>query len=142
MQAHLAKYRSLMPALSLLFALADGHEDEIPLRNAQQAAAWCDYLRPHAARVYSAQLTPERAAAAVLAKRLQDGWKRDEASFNLRDVYRSAWSGLSTPNEARQALDVLDDAGWVRKQSTTPGPSGGRPGELWNINPKIYGGAL
>jgi putative DNA primase/helicase len=38
-QSHLAKYRSLMPSLALLFALADGHVDEVPLYLARLA---CD----------------------------------------------------------------------------------------------------
>jgi putative DNA primase/helicase len=142
MQAHLAKYRSLMPALALLFALADGCEDDIPLRHAQRAASWCDYLKPHAARVYSARLTSERAAAAGLARRLRDGWSRDEGSFNLRKLYNNGWSGLGTPDEARQALTILEDASWVRKQSRPPDPGKGRPSELWSINPLVYIGGV
>jgi putative DNA primase/helicase len=140
MQTHLAKYRSLMPTLALLFALADGFEDEIPLHHAQQAASWCEYLQPHAVRIYSARLTPERAAAADLARRFRDGWRRDEGSFNLRELYNNGWSGLGTPDEARQALTILEDAAWIRKQNRSSGPSGGRPSELWKINPLIYGG--
>ena len=43
-QSHLAKYRSLMPSLALLFAVADGCEDEVPLSLAKLACDWCDYL--------------------------------------------------------------------------------------------------
>jgi Protein of unknown function (DUF3987) len=142
MQAHLAKYRSLMPSLALLFALADGCEGEVPLRHAQQAASWCEYLKPHARRVYSAKLAPEIGAATLLAKRLREGWRDREATFSLRDVYRNEWASLSTPDEARAALVVLEDAGWVRRNSQTAGARGGRPGELWSINPRIYGGTL
>ena len=142
MQAHLAKYRSLMPSLALLFALADGCEGEITLGHAQQAASWCEYLKPHARRVYSAKLAPERAAATLLAKRLRQGWKERDATFSLRDVYENDWASLSTPDEARAALGVLEDAGWVRKNARPTGPRGGRPGELWSINPHIYGGTL
>jgi putative DNA primase/helicase len=44
--SHLAKYRSLMPSLALLFELADGETETktVSLQHAQQAAAWCDYL--------------------------------------------------------------------------------------------------
>ncbi|MGC2639837.1 MAG: YfjI family protein, partial [Acidobacteriaceae bacterium] len=63
MQAHLAKYRKLMPALSLLFSLADGSLEAVSLRHAQQAADWCEYLKPHARRVYASRTTPERLAA-------------------------------------------------------------------------------
>jgi putative DNA primase/helicase len=140
MQAHLAKYRSLMPSLALLFALADGCEGEVPLRHAQQAAIWCEYLKPHARRVYSGKLAPERGAAMVLGKRLREGWKEHETTFSLRDVYGNDWAYLSTPDEVRAALVVLEDSGWVRKNPRPTGPRGGRPGELWSINPRIYGG--
>lgn len=140
MQAHLAKYRSLMPSLALLFALADGCEEEVPLRHAQQAASWCEYLKPHARRVYSAKLAPERGAAVLLAKRLREGWKEEECGFSLRDAYTNDWASLSTPDEARAALGVLEDAGWVRKKDRPNEPGRGRPTELWSINPRIYGG--
>ena len=42
--SHLAKYRSLMPSLAVLFHLADGDAGTVSLRHAQQAAAWCEYL--------------------------------------------------------------------------------------------------
>ena len=78
MQAHLAKYRSLMPSLALLFALADGHTDSVPISHARLACDWCDYLETHANRVYSAQARPEHHAAIALSKRLAKGWKRVE----------------------------------------------------------------
>jgi Protein of unknown function (DUF3987) len=137
MLAHLAKYRSLMPSLALLFALADGCENEVPLRHAQQAAGWCEYLKMHALRVYSAKLTPERSAAALLAKRLREGWKEREAAFSLRDVYAGNWASLATPEEARPALHILEEAGWVRKDVRAAGALG-RPTERWSINPRIY----
>src|SRR5262249_21155805 len=61
--SHLSKYRSLMPSLALLFHLAEAGEgrgaDMVSLRQAQQAAAWCDYLESHARRVYSCIVTPQ-----------------------------------------------------------------------------------
>ena len=44
MQAHLAKYRSLMPSLALLFALADGQTERVPISHARLACDWCEYL--------------------------------------------------------------------------------------------------
>jgi putative DNA primase/helicase len=110
MQAHLAKYRKLMPALSLLFSLADGSLDAVGLHHAQQAADWCEYLAHHARRVYASRISPDRLAAVSLARRLAKGWKRDDGTFTIRDVYRNEWAGLSTPDEAR-FLRVGDCAG-------------------------------
>ncbi len=110
----------------------------------QQAAGWCEYLRFDARRVYSSKLTPERSAAALLAKRLREGWKEREAAFSLRDVYNAHWASLETPEEARPALQILEEAGWVRKDARSAEALGrpiGRPTERWSINPRIYGAA-
>jgi putative DNA primase/helicase len=137
MQAHLAKYRSLMPSLALLFALADGHKDCVPLLHAQLACDWCDYLETHANRVYSAQARPEHNAAIALSKRLVKGWKRDEGFFTVRDVYRAGWTALDSADAARGALRVLEEYGWARRETDAQTP--GRPSETYRINPRIGG---
>jgi hypothetical protein len=137
MQAHLAKYRSLMPTLALLFSIADISLEAVGLHHAQQAADWCEYLAHHARRVYASRISPERLAAISLARRLKKGWKRDTGRFSIRDVYSNDWSGLGTPDEVRAAVRVLEDAGWVRAEKPKSGT--GRPSEVYAINPKIGG---
>lgn len=133
--AHLSKYRSLMPSLALLFALADGEQATVSLAHAQQAAAWCEYLESHATRVYACIVSPALRAAGELSRRLAGGWRAKEGFCSARDVYNNGWSGLGTPEEARAALDVLEDAGWVRRLDIAPNPTGGRPTEMYEINP-------
>ncbi|MGA3212505.1 MAG: YfjI family protein [Terriglobales bacterium] len=138
---HLAKYRKLMPALSLLFHLADGGATEaVSLAHAQMAAAWCEYLESHARRLYAMIISPERQAAAELGRRLKAGWKRAEGMFTVRELYRKEWRGLSTPEEARRVLPLLEDVGWVRPAEIAAGETG-RRAELWLINPGVQGGA-
>jgi putative DNA primase/helicase len=134
--AHLAKYRSLMPSLALLFALADGGEEAVGLSHAQQAAAWCAYLESHARRVYSCVISPALRAAAELGRRIAGGWRAREETFTVRDVYRPQWSGLDTPELARTAIGVLEDAGWARRIALDYGADGGRPSEAYSINPR------
>jgi len=133
--SHLAKYRSLMPSLALLFELADGETETVSLQHAQQSAAFCDYLESHARRIYSMVISPEVQAASELSRHLAAGWKREEEMFTARDVYRNAWRGLSTPEAVRQALGILTDAGWLRPSELKEGK--GRPTELYLMNPKI-----
>jgi putative DNA primase/helicase len=140
MQAHLAKYGKLMPALALLFSLADEMLDHVGLAHAQQAADWCGYLEQHAHRLYASRISPERLAAMSLAKRLNKGWKREDGSFSLRDVYRNDWSGLGTPEEAEAALRLVEVAGWVRK--IVEKPETGRPSLCFMINPKVGGSCV
>jgi putative DNA primase/helicase len=137
MQAHLAKYRKLMPALALLFALAD-NAVPVGLDHARQAADCCDYLVCHAHRVYASRISRERLAAISLARRLPKGWKKKEGEFSVRDVYQNDWSGLGTPDEVRAAIHELEEGGWVRAKVSRPNT--GRPSEIYAINPKIGGG--
>ncbi len=133
--SHLAKYRSLMPSLALLFELADGGNERVSLTHAQQSAALCDYLESHARRVYAMIISPERQAAAELGRHLANGWKRKEAMFTVRDVYQNDWRGLTTPEAVRKALSILEDAGWVRLAELKP--CTGRPNELYLVNPTV-----
>jgi len=69
--SHLAKYRSLLPSLALLFHLIDGvdtgRRGPVSCAAAAQAAAWCEYLAAHARRLYAAVTDAARVAAALLA---------------------------------------------------------------------------
>jgi len=51
--SHLSKYRKLIPALSLIFALVDTPESGnlINVRELMRAIAWGEYLRSHAERL-------------------------------------------------------------------------------------------
>jgi len=136
--AHLAKYSSLMPSLALLFELSDTEDfsapHEVSLPRAAQAAEWCDYLEAHARRFYGCIVSPALRAARVLAEKIAA--KKLPADFTLRDVYRPQWSGLTTPEEGRAALRVLEDHAWVRPAlCADEGP--GRPSERWQTNPGI-----
>ena len=143
LQSHLAKYRSLMPSLAVLFYLADrvaavNSSDLVGLPYAQQAAAWCDYLESHAVRLYSCITTPELRAARELASKL--GHRKvtlEDGRFRLRDVYLKSWSGLSSPDQVRVAANVLEDAGWIRRLPAESN-KGGRPPEGYEVNPRIW----
>jgi hypothetical protein len=140
--AHLAKYRSLMPTLAGLFELADlanegavHSEALISLDHAQQAAALCDYLESHARRVYACVISPECRAARELARHIQNGDLAE--AFATRSVYLKGWTGLDTVERVRGALYLLEDAGWLRRAESPSLPAGGRPSEVWEINPRL-----
>lgn len=139
MQAHLAKYRSLMPALALLFTLADadGVAKDVPSSQVRLAGDWCDYLETHAARLYASQLPPEQDDAITLSKRLVRGWKHEEKVFTVRDVYRNGWTGLDSPEAVQAALGVLEQCHWVKRDKTNDAQAPGRPSEVYRINPRI-----
>ena len=136
--AHLAKYRSLMPSLALLFELAGGGTETVSLQHTQQAAAFCEYLESHARRIYSMLISPERQAAAELGRHLKAGWNPQDGMFTVRDVYQNDWRGLNTPDAVRRALPLLEDAGWIRRMEQEQ--RAGRPPERYAINPKLGAG--
>ena len=131
-EAHLAKYRSLVPTLALLIHLADvghGPVGEMALR---RACAWAEYLESHARRIYAPALLPASAAAHALAGRLR---KRSlESGFTLRNVYMKGWHGLTEREEVQEAVELLEDLGWLRG---TPEKTGGRPTIRYAVNPHI-----
>lgn len=137
LEAHLSKYRSLMPALALLFHLVkvvDGAPSEGVSEDAAKAAAgWCDFLETHARRIYQCVTQHGLSAARVLARRIQ---KRDlQSPFTARDVYRNEWSGLSSPEEVRAATEILEDLNWLRSESVM---TAGRKKLQYHINPHFH----
>jgi putative DNA primase/helicase len=144
--SHLSKFRKTMPALALLFQMADWTADNggvgvVSLDHARQAAAWTAYLEDHARRVYSCITTPQLRAARELAGKIKSRVVGGDGSFTCRDVYLKGWTGLDSPEAVRLAADLLADAGWLREQNDAPGPSGGRPSSRYWVNPKVYNDA-
>jgi hypothetical protein len=117
LESHLAKYRSLMPSLALIFHLieyVDGTAEggAVGLRAALQAAAWCEYLESHAARLYASAENPAMEGARALLDRIRKEDVSDGDS--TRSVYRRHWAKLSTPEEVSGACTVLEEFGWLR----------------------------
>ena len=132
LEAHLAKYRSLVPSLALLIHLADEGFGPVTLFSLERAIGWAMYLESHARRMYAHVSCADVLAARALAVRIQAGELPD--GFALRDVYRHHWSGLSSRDEARQAVAVLVDHDWlfVEREGTE-----GAPRKTYRINPGV-----
>lgn len=136
MASHLSKYRSLVPSLALIFAVADGVQGPVPLCYVEQAIAWAKYLRPHAERAYACTTRPAvRHARALLAK-IAGGVVAD--GFKPADVYLKGWSLLNNSADVEKATDLLCDLGHLLRMETRPsGVVGGRPSVSFKINPKV-----
>ena len=144
MVSHLSKYRKLIPALALVFALIDTpdsggviHEGEL-----LRALAWGDYLRTHANRLYAAAVMPENTDAVTLLSRIKAGKLTDRDgvildSFTPSLVAVKHWAGLGTPDAVRKAADVLADYDWLRREvkRSDDAQGRGRPSERYYINP-------
>jgi hypothetical protein len=139
LEAHIAKYRSLMPSLALLFELIDkeGLPVSVSKTAALRAVAWCEYLETHAGRLYASAEKPAMQGARALLERIRKADVDDGSS--ARDIYRGRhWSKLSTPEEVNAAAAVLEDYGWLRVEKVE---TGGRPTTRIRLHPALRGGA-
>jgi hypothetical protein len=59
-------------------------------------------------------------------------------SFSCREVYWKGWRGLDSPEAVKQAAELLEDAGWLRRLVAESRPGGGRPADRFAINPGVY----
>jgi hypothetical protein len=139
MSAHLGKYRSLMPSLALLFHLIESHGQprlgRVSLIAAKTAAAWCDFLEAHAKRIYQSAMDGDPEEAIKLAERIKTSLPNP---FTFRQVVQKGWAGLTTTDEVRRAVGILEDRGWVKVvEVPPPSPQGGRPSEQVWIHPKL-----
>ena len=135
---HLAKYRKLMPALSLIFHtldLVDGKASgQVTVQSAERAAACCDYLELHARRIYGMALDKTHTTS-TLSKKIKCHTLID--GFTAREVHRKGWSMLTTIDDVLDACQELVDAGWLREQYIGSSPGKGKT--VYLINPKIWG---
>jgi putative DNA primase/helicase len=145
--SHLSKYRKLVPALALIFAMVDTPDNEnvIGERELIRALAWCDYLRSHAERMYAAAVIPETTGAQALLNKIKAGKLCDGdgvllESFEPWKVAVKHWAGLGTPDAVRKAADMLADYGWLAREAIPTGNKGGRPSERYLIHPMLLKG--
>lgn len=130
--AHLSKYRKLIPALALIFAMVDAPDaGTVSERHLLRSLAWSEYLRSHAERLYSAAVVPETGAAKTLLAKIATGALG--SSFTPREVAVKHWAGLSAPDAVRKAAEVLADYDWLRRDVVQ---TGGRPSERYEVNPR------
>ena len=145
--SHLSKYRKLIPALALIFALVDTPDsgNVIHERELLRALAWCDYLRTHAERMYAAAVIPETTGAQTLLTKIKAGKLCDGdgvllEAFTPRLVAVKHWAGLGNPEAVRKAADLLADYGWLARDVVLTGTAGGRPSDRYLIHPMLMKG--
>ena len=145
--SHLSKYRKLIPALALIFALVDtpDNANTIEATELVRALAWGEYLRSHAQRLYAAAVMPETSAAKQLLDKIKAGKLADSDgvlldAFTPRQIAVKHWAGLGTPDAVRKAADLLADYGWLEREATPSGATGGRPSERYMLHPVLVKG--
>jgi putative DNA primase/helicase len=133
LEAHLAKYRKLVPALALINHLADNPGGEIGKDAMLRALGMASYLETHARRAYGAGPEAETTAAKAIVSHIRRGDLID--GFSARDVHQRGWSNLSDRNQVRAGLSLLCDLCWLCPVDKRL-PAGGRPTTHYRINPR------
>jgi hypothetical protein len=131
LNAHLAKYRGLIPRLALICHIGNRHEGPVTLEATRQALAWADYLETHAKRAYASLSLDNTDAARAIWRRVQKGDLPQP--FTLRDIQQKGWSGLTGKSRIEAGLDALSDANWLSAERLD---TGGRPSSIHRVNPK------
>jgi putative DNA primase/helicase len=135
MESHLAKYRSLMPSLALLFHLVEavdqGVTGPVSLRATEMAIAWCDLLESHMRRICHYAMEDDVDAAQILRDRLGSL----PNPFTTREVVQKGWTGLKFTEDVTRAVAVLEEKQWIKGVDVPAGSGGGRPSRQYWINP-------
>jgi hypothetical protein len=131
LESHLAKYRTLVPAVSLINHLADGGVGEISATAVERSLALAAYLETHARRAYGSGSGVATASAKAILTRIKKRELQD--GFTAKDIYRNHWSDLSDRNRTQAGLDLLTDFDWLESSERD---TGGRPSVVYSINPR------
>jgi hypothetical protein len=135
-QSHISKYRSLVPALALLFHLLDDHPGRVGENCIVQAINFAIVLKSHAYRVYASVSGHDLEATRSLAAHLLVGDLPD--GFTRRGVEMKGWSGLNTKARAEEALEALVELGWLYAEEVRVG----RPTVKYYLHPEATEGLL
>ena len=113
MEAHLGKYRRLVPALAVLIHVAEWRQGPVTTAALTKALSWASYLETHAARAYGSRESAYMDCAHRLLERLQGTRGSLPEAFSARDVRKMGWTSLSAPEEAERACALLKGYGWL-----------------------------
>jgi putative DNA primase/helicase len=132
LEAHLAKYRKLVPGLALICHLADGSTGPVCVPAIHRAIAWAGYLETHARRAYGSVTAASADTAKAIVGKLQSGLLK--APFAAKDVWRPQWSRLTDREAVESGLRMLVEYDWLAQQRIE---TAGRPATAYALNPKI-----
>ena len=135
LEGHVAKYRKLVPALSLIDHLVEGRAGEVGCDSLDRALAVVEYVETHAKRVYGAAEVVDIIAAEAIVAHIRKGDLQD--GFTARDVHRHEWSRLTDIDHVRRGLDLLVEFDHLAVRSSEKTRYGARPKASYRINPAI-----
>jgi putative DNA primase/helicase len=134
LEGHLAKYRKLVPAVSLINHIAEDDEGDVTQKSLLRALSFAVYLESHARRIYSSGSESEVSAAKAILKHIRAGDLTD--GFTARDILRHGWAHLTERDQIGAGLNLLVELDHLAAVKSAPIPQGGRPKTTYSINPR------
>ena len=134
-EAHIGKYRKLVPALAVLIHASESSLGQVHLAALERAIAMADCLESHALRVFGSGVIAESDAVHTLLKKLCDGTAGLPAEFKARDVRRKCWAGLARQEDVDAACEMLVEHRWLIATEQPASAQGGRPCAIYRLNP-------
>ncbi|WP_019676056.1 DUF3987 domain-containing protein [Arsukibacterium perlucidum] len=131
-QAILGKYGSLVAKIALVLHILDQAEKNVSekpfhpnlavsLQALNRAIKWSEFLYTHNLRIRSIGL--KSSSTSQSAELLKSKLSLLPKTFAIRDVQRKGWSGLTTATLVNEAIEILEENGYVR-QHQVPGQNG------------------
>ena len=103
-----------------------------------RAIAWCEFLEPHAEKMYGvnhpAVPADVQAAIAILDKIAEKKFTRCNT---VNELLRKNWSKCTNQNVVEDALDRLQNNGWIKLTKQPVTAAGGRPTDIITLHPHI-----
>ena len=132
LESHLLKMPKTIASLALIFELVAGGRDGVVREEATaRALDWADYLKAHAARLYSVgAVSAENGARLIIDRRAQLS-----EPFTAREIQRKGWVGLTDREAVADAIDLLITTDHVRGAPVASTDAGGRPSIAYTWNP-------
>jgi hypothetical protein len=140
MEAHIIKYRSLLPRLALTFHLIAEGRGPVTADAYTLALRWTEFLEAHARRLYTRAAGIDASLAERLRVRLQTAARerRLREPFQPRDIYRCGWAGLTEPKAVTAALDVLAAHHWILEEPAAPQTTGRPAAPQYTLHPAMH----
>jgi Protein of unknown function (DUF3987) len=135
LEAHLAKYRKLVPGLSLICHLADGLIGPVGVTAVRRAIGWAAYLETHAQRAYGSVTAASADTAKAILTKVRSAHLKPE--FRSHDVWRPGWSRLTDREAVNAGLTMLVEHDWLAQRRVE---TMGRPATVYVVNPKALNG--
>jgi putative DNA primase/helicase len=133
-EAHIAKYRKLVPSIALIDHLSTLQAGPVRFESVMKAIEWSAYLESHARRIYGSGSRSRISAAKELLKKIPNAY--GSAPFTAREVKRRHWSGLDC-DAVDAGLDLLVEYQWIIDLEQDRGI--GRPTVIYQLNPLALG---